>query len=329
MAAPDFGFSFGDFVSAIKIVKDICRALRDTGGAKDEFQHVLIDLQHLVILLEQLNHGVWDHGGDAGHLNAIKGMALTCKTPLQEFLDKMEEYKSLQGTKMGKISLEQTDTERSISTLVRIFTGSKVGVEHFQNLNRAQHTEVQRRFNKLEKMHKCGHVITVSNSEAIKRLEKIIQQLLTYALLREMHCTILRALVFGNQDSIQFTDALGRTEPLPYQYFRHWDIFEAMLRCRFKQLPGEKLVEQGRYHLLDTKRKDLVIDRSRWERSVFPGTGISMSMIILGMLFNKGSCPRVTCGARNAHRSIESSFIIRSVPRIAICGNPDALQLQM
>jgi hypothetical protein len=200
----------------------------------------------------------------------------------------------------------------------------------------------------LEKMHKCGHVITVSNSEAIKRLGKIIQRLLiafggfsvavlkllifvlradleTYALLREMHCTILRAPVFGIQDSMQFTDALGRTKPLPYQYFRHWDIFEAMLRWQFKQLPGEELVEQGRYHLLDTKRKDLVIDRSRWERSVCPGTGISMSMIILGSLFNKTSCPRVTCGARNAQRSIESSFIIWSVRRIATCDNSDAL----
>lgn len=106
MAAPGFGFSFGDFVSAIKIVKDICRALRDTGGAKDEFQHVLIDLQHLVILLEQLNHGAWDHGGDAGHLNAIKGMALTCKTPLQEFLEKIERYKSLQGTSIKSFRLD-------------------------------------------------------------------------------------------------------------------------------------------------------------------------------------------------------------------------------
>jgi hypothetical protein len=97
MAAPGFGFSFGDFVSGIKI-EDNRRDLRNTGGAKDEFQHVLIDLQHFVILLEQLNYGVWDHGGDAGHLNEIKGMALTCKTPWQELLNKSETYKSLQGT---------------------------------------------------------------------------------------------------------------------------------------------------------------------------------------------------------------------------------------
>jgi hypothetical protein len=285
-------------------------------------------------------------------LGSEAGLLAETPTPLQTQIQGCrEDIQQLSG-EMEKVTLDQTDAKRSISTLVQICTGSKVGVEHFRNFNRAQHTEVQRRFNKLEKMHDCGHVIMVSNSEAIKRLEKIVRQLLvvfggfsvavlkllrlvlrtdleTYALLREMHCTILRAPVFGNQDSIQFIDALGRTEPLPYQYFRHWDIFEAMLRCKFKQLPGEKLVEQGRYHLLDTKRKGLAIDRSRWERSVFPGAGISMSMIILGMLFNQGSCPRVTCGARNAQHSVEPTFIIWSVRLIAICDNPDAPYLQM
>jgi hypothetical protein len=96
MAASGFGFSFGDFVSAIKIVKDICQALRESGGAKDEFQHVLIDLQHLETLLEQLDHNAWDYGGDAGHLNAIKGMALACRIPLEEFLKKIHKYRSLE-----------------------------------------------------------------------------------------------------------------------------------------------------------------------------------------------------------------------------------------
>jgi hypothetical protein len=130
MAAPGFGFSFGDFVSTIKIVKDICRALRDTGGAKDEFQHVLIDLQHLGILLEQLNHGVWDHGGDAGHLNAIKGMALTCKTPLQEFLDKMEKYKSLQGTSIKGFKARLGSEARKVQWAI----GMKEEVEKFRTV---------------------------------------------------------------------------------------------------------------------------------------------------------------------------------------------------
>jgi hypothetical protein len=47
MAAPGFGFSFGDFVQAISLLNDVRKALRDTGGAKDEFKHVSVDLQHL------------------------------------------------------------------------------------------------------------------------------------------------------------------------------------------------------------------------------------------------------------------------------------------
>jgi hypothetical protein len=101
MATPGFGFSFGDFVAAIKLLNDIRKALRDTGGAEDEFKHVLVDLQHLEILLEHLNHGAWDQGTDAEHLNAVKGMALTCKIPLQEFLAKVSKYKSLQSRKSG------------------------------------------------------------------------------------------------------------------------------------------------------------------------------------------------------------------------------------
>jgi hypothetical protein len=129
MAAPGFGFSFGDFVSGIKI-EDNRRDLRDTGGAKDEFQHVLIDLQHFVILLEQLNYGVWDHGGDAGHLNEIKGMALTCKTPWQELLNKSETYKSLQGTIIKGFKARLGSEARKVQWAI----GLKEEVEKFRTV---------------------------------------------------------------------------------------------------------------------------------------------------------------------------------------------------
>jgi hypothetical protein len=106
MATPGFGFSFGDFVQAISLLNDVRKALRDTGGAKDEFRHVSVDLQHLEILLEQLAYGNWDHGGDAGHLNAVKGMALTCKVPLQEFLMKVRKYRALQNVELRGIGLK-------------------------------------------------------------------------------------------------------------------------------------------------------------------------------------------------------------------------------
>ncbi len=90
MAFPSFGFLFGDFVQAIKILNDIHKALQDVGGAEDEFKYGLVDVQQLEILLDQLNRGSWDEGGDVGYLNAVKGMALTCQVPVQEFLAKID-----------------------------------------------------------------------------------------------------------------------------------------------------------------------------------------------------------------------------------------------
>jgi hypothetical protein len=247
--------------------------------------------------------------------------------------------KSIQGCRedIQQLSIENRKLNqdqignRSTNTLAQIDTDSKVTMEDFWNLNRVQHMEIQRRFDELEERRSSRQAIAVSNSKAMNGLEMAVRQFMfvfegfsvavpkllrfglrivleTHTLVQEMHYKILRAPALGKSDSIQFTDALGRTESLHYQYVRHWSVFEAMLKCQFKGLPGEKLVGNGQYHLLDTKRKELVIDRSKWERSVFPGADISMSMIILGMLFDNGSCPK--CGAQNSQQSIESTFII-------------------
>jgi hypothetical protein len=71
MVAPAFGFSFGDFVTAIGLVNDVRKALKNSGGAKDSFQDAQVDLQHLKIVLEQLHRGQWDHSNNAEHTNAI------------------------------------------------------------------------------------------------------------------------------------------------------------------------------------------------------------------------------------------------------------------
>lgn len=95
MAAPAFGFSVGDFISAFVILNDIRKALRDSGGAEEEFREVLLDLQQLEIVLQWLEGGNWGRSGDLSHVNAIRGMALTCQVPLKEFWGKIQKYKAM------------------------------------------------------------------------------------------------------------------------------------------------------------------------------------------------------------------------------------------
>jgi hypothetical protein len=87
-------------------------------------------------------------------------------------------------------------------------------------------------------------------------------------------------------------------------------MFEAMLRCKFKSLPGENRVIRGQYLLLKGKQKKAIIDREMWEETVFPGSDVRMSMIIDNKIFSEGLCPRPGCGKRNTSSSGETGTTI-------------------
>lgn len=54
MSAPGFGFSAGDFISAVKLIIDISNALKDTGGAAENYLGVLTELNLLKDILLEL-----------------------------------------------------------------------------------------------------------------------------------------------------------------------------------------------------------------------------------------------------------------------------------
>ncbi|KAH8661518.1 hypothetical protein BGZ60DRAFT_517255 [Tricladium varicosporioides] len=412
MAAPGFGFSFGDFVAAASLINEIRKALRDVGGAKDEFQQISIELQHLEILLDQLNRGSWDHGGDPGHLNAVKGMALACKVPLEDFLIKFRRYKiftnrqslsckgriSMEARKMEwaanmkediakfraiivskivainlllqlsmtsalsrieyrvqelrdsrshlvnptpRISSAESSTDapetlnRSVNRLLLICSGTKVGVEDFRRVWNKQHVEVKTALSALgrvERKQEQGYEKMVLIDARAERLEALLKQLIQvlgefsaitlqllqrllrtdleiYALLRQLRSSLPLRPTCSVQDSIHFTDALGRSQCLPYQWFRHWGIFESMLKCQFKNLPGERRVLNRQFHILNTRNPNFFIDETKWERSIFPGSQITMSMVMYGLLFHAGKCPRPGCGAENQIPADESGVV--------------------
>lgn len=49
----------------------------------------------------------------------------------------------------------------------------------------------------------------------------------TYALLLKIQQEMPKQV--ANSDTIYFEDVLGRTENLPYVYFKHWEVFQSMI----------------------------------------------------------------------------------------------------
>ena len=100
---PPFGFSVGDFINAIELVNTVSQALKDVGGARDDIRLVVNDLQHLELILIQLKDGDWGAGGDVSHVNAIRGIALSCQSVLEGVLCKVESFKRSTSYERGSL----------------------------------------------------------------------------------------------------------------------------------------------------------------------------------------------------------------------------------
>ena len=103
-------------------------------------------------------------------------------------------------------------------------------------------------------------------------------------------------LLDGN---ITLVDALNRELSLPYEHFRHWPVVLARLQCEFIGLPGESYIAKRRFGLFRAAKKpenEVMIPFDQWERSVFPGNRVVMSIDV--DQFDPNQCPSCGCALR-------------------------------
>jgi len=81
---------------SIDLIEKISKALKETGGASSEYQDTVIELEGLKHALQHLE-ALEATEDNAGHVNAIRCMALACKLPLLDFMTKLGKYESSLG----------------------------------------------------------------------------------------------------------------------------------------------------------------------------------------------------------------------------------------
>lgn len=84
-------------------------------------------------------------------------------------------------------------------------------------------------------------------------------------------------------NNITFVDALNREFSLQYQHFRYWPVVSAWLQCQFQDCPGALRISRGRFAMFKDMRstgRGVMIPFGDWERSVYPGQRVLMSMYV-------------------------------------------------
>src|SRR4051812_21562755 len=95
-----FGFSVGDVIAVGKLIADIVSSLKDVGGSRADFLDLIRELECLQKALTHLDH--LQQTGDNSQVDSIKFAALSCKRPLEEFLQKIRKYELSLGTRAVK-----------------------------------------------------------------------------------------------------------------------------------------------------------------------------------------------------------------------------------
>ena len=86
-----FGFSVGDFLAAIDLVKDLAQALSETNGAKTQYQRLISQLY----TLERALIDVKSLDPSQAEYDAVLNSVGACQLCIAKFLKKVEKYQSL------------------------------------------------------------------------------------------------------------------------------------------------------------------------------------------------------------------------------------------
>ena len=88
-----FGFSFGDMVSGISLVKDLIRALQDSGGATADYRSLMSELYGLERALIAIKELSLSEGADG--YQAVRQAVGQCQICVDHFLQKVTKYQPL------------------------------------------------------------------------------------------------------------------------------------------------------------------------------------------------------------------------------------------
>ena len=93
---PPFGFSVGDFVSGINLIRELIKALEDSAGSSAEYRHLIQEIYGLERALLEVKHLDLEQSQLPQHV-ALKQVAVQCQATIDGFLNKIRKFRPALG----------------------------------------------------------------------------------------------------------------------------------------------------------------------------------------------------------------------------------------
>lgn len=311
-----FGFSIGDLIAGIKLIKTSIEAVNGAKGASGDFAAILAEIATLEDGLEAVEELQLEDNFSPKQGAAIDRTVSACQKSIDEFYLSIAKYQphlrsqasGLQASyrrikwalcKKEDIANFRAQVARHASTLNMLL----VTLQIKQNLiiDNPRDSFALGIGNSSGRNHKImGMLSSLSNEQRqcflflMQQNKQLLQSVDDLGQMIKLQNAIPPQVLLGQP--VVLLDCFGKTAPFHLEFIDSFQSFMAVMKVRFKQAgvkpSGVVKLENHEFSIQDTRRKRFIDITKPWSTVFQPGQKANMSMI-----FHRFACPPSTCPA--------------------------------
>lgn len=323
-----FGFSAGDLVAGLKVIKDSVGAVKGTKGASADYAALVSEITSLQDGFEAIDDlQLRSRGSPKQHL-AIERAIGACRRCVDDFMTSICKYQPhLQTQATGMISnfrkirwalckkedvaLFRTKLERHTSSinmlLLSLQAHGQVPAAGIQATSSLVLTPSDRTGQTVDMLHslsaeqrQCFEVLMQQNKELMRNVQDLHRML-------QIQMSIPPQVLL--QQPVVLLDAFGKQAPFHLEFIDSLEIFTAVLKIRFRKAgvkqPGLAKVDNREYTIQETRRRRPIDLEKPWSEVFQPGQEVDMSMIFHRLSSPSSTCPGCSRNNENADEPIQ------------------------
>ncbi|ERF77094.1 hypothetical protein EPUS_06312 [Endocarpon pusillum Z07020] len=265
--AEAFGFSTGDFINSINLVKDIIKALNDSKGSSREYLEVIAELRGLetVLILVKTQYNTT---AQISQRTALRQAVEDCHTCIDNFLRSIQKYHG-HLTTLGSNN-KWKDGLRKIQW--HLCKADELSSFRLRIASQVQNIEML-----LVTIQASALSLSTQSAQAQERELKCQTgelSSMTFSMLQKIQDSLPLQVML--QKPVMFLDALDRLAPIHLEWINSHEAFFAVLKVRFKHV-GLQMIKSGQFALQATKRKRDVDLNRPWDSCLYPGQAYDMT----------------------------------------------------
>lgn len=313
--AVGFGFSVGDLVTSLKVIKDSIEAVKDTKGASADYAALIAEISSLQDAFETVGDLQLLHNASGKPQLAMDRAIGACQKCVEDFLLSIAKYqphlryhaRGLTSSyrkikwalcKKEDVALFRAKLERHTSSINMILiafqakqmidsngqpdgsasmTRAPSETQNQQTVDMLTHLSVEQR--------QCFQILMQQNRELMQNVHNLHRLL-------EMQMSIPPQVQL--QQPVILLDAFGKIAPFHLDFIDSLETFTAVLKIRFRragvQEAGLSKLDNREFTIQESCDKRMLDLKKPWSSIFQPGQKVDMSMV-----FHRFACPPTTC----------------------------------